>query len=244
MPEIVQHFARNTGGRDFVCGDIHGCFDLLRQALDTAAFDPERDRLFTVGDLIDRGPQSAQVLDWLAEPWLHSCLGNHEEMALEAAHDRMVMLNWILGNGGDWWLHLDADAQRDYLLAFAQLPLAMEVDTAQGRVGIVHADIPDGLGWPAFIDGLEAADTDMLETALWGRQRACGAVSTAVAGIDQVVCGHTIALDYKAHAVANVWLIDTGAFMSEEDGGCLTLLTLDGLFGDGGPVVTVPVEQH
>ena len=66
MPEILQHFARNTHGRDFVVGDIHGCFDLLQQALDEAAFNPDRDRLFSVGDLIDRGPQSPQVLLWLS----------------------------------------------------------------------------------------------------------------------------------------------------------------------------------
>jgi serine/threonine protein phosphatase 1 len=240
MPEILQHFARNTAGRDFVCGDIHGRFDLLRQALEAVDFEADRDRLFTVGDLIDRGPYSAEATDWLAKPWLHACLGNHEEMALEAVHTPLALLNWVAGNGGDWWLHEMPEAQQRHLAAFAQLPLAMEIETVRGRVGIVHADIPPGLDWPGFVAGLLRADSSVLETALWGRQRAAGGVSHGVAGIDQVVCGHSIAADHKVHHVGNVWLIDTGAFTAEKDGGCLSLLTLDSLFADGQPIAVPP----
>jgi hypothetical protein len=49
----------NTAGRDFVCGDIHGCFDELDAALAKLQFDPAVDRLISVGDLVDRGPRSA-----------------------------------------------------------------------------------------------------------------------------------------------------------------------------------------
>ena len=49
---IVKHRA-NTAGRDFVCGDLHGCFDTVEHALKQLDYDPLRDRLFSVGDLID-----------------------------------------------------------------------------------------------------------------------------------------------------------------------------------------------
>ena len=42
------------GGADFVVGDVHGCFRTLTRAMDALDFDPERDRLFAVGDLVNR----------------------------------------------------------------------------------------------------------------------------------------------------------------------------------------------
>ena len=54
MPRLAQ----NTVGRDIAVGDIHGCFTELQRGLDTIGFDPCTDRLFSVGDLVDRGPES------------------------------------------------------------------------------------------------------------------------------------------------------------------------------------------
>lgn len=72
----------NTAGRDFVVGDLHGHRSLLEQALDEAAFDPRCDRVLSVGDLIDRGPESLETLSLIEEPWFHAVLGNHELMLL------------------------------------------------------------------------------------------------------------------------------------------------------------------
>ena len=68
---LIRRFSPNRLGRDLAVGDIHGYFALLQQALDSIDFDPERDRLFSVGDLTDRGPECAKALDWLARPWFH-----------------------------------------------------------------------------------------------------------------------------------------------------------------------------
>jgi serine/threonine protein phosphatase 1 len=59
-------------------GDIHGHFQRLQQCLEAVGFDPAVDRLFSVGDLVDRGPHSEAALDWLAQPWFHAVQGNHE----------------------------------------------------------------------------------------------------------------------------------------------------------------------
>lgn len=67
------------------CGDVHGQYDLLLTALRQAGFNPELGhRLFACGDLIDVGPQSAQVIQLLQEPWFDSVEGNHERMMLQA----------------------------------------------------------------------------------------------------------------------------------------------------------------
>ena len=62
----LQRFELNTAGRDFGVGDIHGYFTKLQAALDAIGFNPAVDRLFSVGDLVDRGPESAEVDTWLA----------------------------------------------------------------------------------------------------------------------------------------------------------------------------------
>ena len=53
-------FVLNESGRDFVVGDVHGCFRTLEHALGALTFDPNLDRLFGVGDLVNRGPHSAE----------------------------------------------------------------------------------------------------------------------------------------------------------------------------------------
>jgi bis(5'-nucleosyl)-tetraphosphatase (symmetrical) len=64
----------------YVAGDIQGCYDQLRRVLDKAAFTPEADRLWCVGDLINRGPQSLKTLRFLKSlgDSVTTVLGNHD----------------------------------------------------------------------------------------------------------------------------------------------------------------------
>ena len=73
-----------TAGRDFVVGDVHGEFDTLEAMLASVGFLPGRDRLFALGDLIDRGPRSADALSWMESGRIElSVRGNHEQMLLD-----------------------------------------------------------------------------------------------------------------------------------------------------------------
>ena len=54
-----------TDGRDFVVGDVHGEFPTLEALLAQIGFAPERDRLFALGALVDRGPRSTDALAWM-----------------------------------------------------------------------------------------------------------------------------------------------------------------------------------
>lgn len=226
---MIEYFNINTAGRDFVVGDIHGCFDQLDATLKRHGFDPGRDRCFAVGDLVDRGANSLAVLDYLARPWFHACLGNHEDMLLHCSLANERERFWFEANGGEWWLALDAQHRQQIHTAFAKLPLVMEVATLHGRVGIVHADVPSNLSWPAFIKLLQQGDLDCRQEALWGRRRAKGRVRHGVPGIERVVCGHTVTPDRQIHVIENFWLIDTGAFLNEIDSQ-LTVLPLSNLF--------------
>ena len=210
----IARFHKNLIGRDFVVGDVHGMFGHLRKLLEGVNFDPRRDRLFSVGDLVDRGPSSAQALDWLHQSWFFACRGNHEQFALESGDPEQLEL-WIKYNGGGWWLDINDKDRLVYRKAFADMPLAIELETNSGVVGIVHADVHPRCSWREFTNLLEAGDDDALFYALWSRMRVSGEYTTPVSGdIDRVYCGHTPTKETVL--VGNVWFIDTGAVYSHD----------------------------
>jgi serine/threonine protein phosphatase 1 len=221
----VQYFTSNKVGRDFCVGDIHGMFNMLETLLGKANFDKQKDRLFSVGDLIDRGPSSLRAVEFLAQPWFHAIRGNHEDMLItcqEDPQDRTTANMWIR-NGGAWWLDTtEADRVAIYV-SIKPLPLAMEIETAHCRVGIVHADIPPSIEWEAFISQLEAQDLNAEQTALWSRTRAkLHKIAGDVPGIERIYCGHNI-VD-KPLKAGNVRYIDTGAYQPEV--GRLTMIEI------------------
>ena len=155
---VIVH-AANPAGRDFVAGDLHGHFDTLEHALGELRFDPDRDRLFSVGDLIDRGPRSADALQWLASGRILAVRGNHEQMLVHslALEDGRLLRSgygaqWF-DNGGSWWwgfFGVDKDRQAlwrdvnhhtrraEWLEAMHQVPYLRRVETTGGPVGIAH----------------------------------------------------------------------------------------------------------
>ncbi|MGB1581850.1 MAG: phosphoprotein phosphatase, partial [Nevskiales bacterium] len=73
------------------------------------------------------------------------------------------------------------------------LPLAIEVETATGKVGIVHADIPPEEDWDSFTMKLSMGHEHCTQTALWSRTRAkMYKIAGDVKGISRVYCGHNI----------------------------------------------------
>jgi serine/threonine protein phosphatase 1 len=223
MNGTVQRFHKNTAGRDYVVGDIHGCFSLLSRALHDAGFDLARDRLFSVGDLVDRGPDSWQALAWLRQPWFHAIRGNHEQMAIGVAAGKHDLANYAM-NGGSWFLLLDPDRQQEIASAFCALPVCIELETDAGLVGFVHADI-EGHDWPAFLKLLESSisntrRSDLMEAALWSRDRIRVSDQTPVDGLERLYVGHTPVKEPQI--LGNVHYIDTGAVF----GRMLTLICI------------------
>jgi len=226
----VHHHERNRDGRDFVVGDIHGHLQRLEGLLVHVDFDRTRDRLFAVGDLIDRGPDSAAALELVDAPWFFAVRGNHEQMMLDARADDApagAEALW-LSNGGAWSRHQGTRELAVHCQRAASLPLAMTITIESGVcIGLVHADI-EGPDWAAFVEHLD--ETSIQHSALWSRRTLSSlgrpgarrnASRARVTGIDVVFHGHTPLASPRA--VANRRWLDTGVFMAD---GALTLAEL------------------
>jgi serine/threonine protein phosphatase 1 len=84
--------------RYLAIGDIHGCFKALTTLAEFVPFYPH-DVVITLGDYVDRGPDSCAVLDWLVARKQSGNLvplrGNHEVMMLEAQTSREGLQRWM-----------------------------------------------------------------------------------------------------------------------------------------------------
>lgn len=217
----IRRFELNPDGRDFVVGDIHGHFSALEQAMDEVGFDPRRDRLFSVGDLVDRGPESRRAPEWLDYSWFHPVMGNHEDFVCH--FDELDPAIFLL-NGGEWFLRLEDAEKRRWAALFEQLPLAIEVETRKGRIGIVHADCPVR-HWDEL--STVVGNPDVREFLLYSRQRAGQGDTTPIGGVEAVVVGHTV-MGRDPVRLGNVIHADTGGWMP---GGRFSVLDLESLAG-------------
>jgi serine/threonine protein phosphatase 1 len=99
--------------RTYAIGDIHGCLNKLKALVARCRFDAKDEgaQFVFLGDLIDRGPDSRGVVEYLIDfqnsrPGDVTCLcGNHEDMALNAIDDPGEIAQWVVYNGGDKALH-------------------------------------------------------------------------------------------------------------------------------------------
>lgn len=228
MSSKVLRLPANVLGRDFIVGDIHGAYDLVIDAMRAVRFDRARDRILSVGDLVDRGVGSARCLGFLAQPYVHAVRGNHDHDLTTIDRRTAQVLADINFNGMAW---LEGVSEEQFLAiqeAFNRLPIVMEVESPRGLVGIVHGDVPAGMSWQDFTRSVEAGNSDVIEVALTGRERIrCGA-DQGVEGVGRVFVGHSVRWD-GPQRLGNVFAVDTGAVFREvfDDGrGALSMVNL------------------
>lgn len=226
------------GRRIYAVGDVHGRLDLFEELLDRIAIDnaasgPAAAEIVLLGDYIDRGPHSAQLLDRIAEgppdgfDWV-TLRGNHEQAfldVLEQREDSPRRLAIWLANGG-------REALRSYGLA-SIIAYSDDFDAILAALRMVvpqrHYDVLNGLrlqhraGDYFFVHAGVRPDVGLDEQAeadlLWIREPFLGSRQDHGAII---VHGHSISAEVED--CGNRIGIDTGAYAT----GRLTALVLEG----------------
>lgn len=219
MTDILKKHPLNSQGRDFVIGDLHGCYEDFIRLLGELDFDTRCDRMFSVGDLVDRGPKNMECLRLIKEPWFHSVRGNHEDLMICAVLDNNQPDLWHL-NGGDWSYkdNIDPDEVTELCKLASKLPLAITVDMPFGRIGICHAEAPKD--WSSI-------DNDMGRDAkykmIWDRTKIQHKDTWTSENIDYTIHGHTPVT--MPVAFGNSIYIDTGVVFKGRilDGGLTCL---------------------
>jgi len=226
-----------TGMRLYAIGDVHGCDDLLVEvhakiATDLTTQPCEAHRIIHIGDYIDRGPDSAAIIERLSRMSATDervlCLrGNHEQMLLDFLADPVANGTIWLNNAGDTTLEsygIDAgqwrDNSRHMIKIAAQFAAALPVDhrdflndldyTARfGDFFFCHAGVRPGVPFEAQ----DPFDLIWIREEFLASDIDFGAI---------VVHGHTP--QPEPDVQPNRINIDTGAVL----GGRLTCLVLEG----------------
>lgn len=223
------------GARAYAIGDIHGRLDLLRKLMHTIEADSrvhpcEREFIVFLGDLIDRGPDSRGVLEYL----LHTraflpnpvfLMGNHEEMLLRVLlRDNDKIWDWLTYGGYEFAQSYGVEVGRLPTLeageAAAMIRLAMPAEHRAfiegfadsfrfGDYLFVHAGIRPGV----------PLEEQAIHDLRWIRE---GFLESTVDHSFVVVHGHTISEAPDVHP--NRIGIDTGAYRS----GVLTAIRIEG----------------
>ncbi|CUX81964.1 MAG: serine/threonine protein phosphatase PphA [Roseibaca calidilacus] len=217
-------------GPVYAVGDAHGCLSLYRQLeaqiLRDAAALPGTPTVVLLGDIVDKGPDTAALLDFLLRPapppLRRLCLrGNHESMMLAYLEKPAKNAQW-LGFGGvetllSYGLALDADALQQ--MPERKLRQILTAHIPDTHLGFLHRTLP-GLQVGQYLLAHAGADANAPLTAqpwgalLWGR-------AGLVAPDDlTLVYGHYVTAqpEFGPRAIG----IDTGAYAT----GRLTCLRL------------------
>lgn len=179
----VKYFEHNTQGIDYVVGDLHGCYLELMSLLKHVNFDYKTDRLFSVGDLVDRGEFSLDCAKLVNKPWFHAVQGNHEKLMYESIivdNNKPDQFGLWLSNGGQWFYSAMDSEGKEELTRVAQslkeLPLIIVIGKdSDNRVNIVHAELYTNehseFITDEHIDNYEVYfDEFEINNAVWGRR--------------------------------------------------------------------------
>lgn len=159
---IAKKLPSNINGNDYVIGDIHGMVHQVDLLLKEVKFNESVDRLFLVGDLADRGPNSIDSLSLLLRPYVHAVMGNHEELLLCTVWGYLTKEiipyyfecepSDLYYNGGDWFFQGKMtyagfedlikynELFYDILIAASKLPLVLSVGEGSDRFNITHSE--------------------------------------------------------------------------------------------------------
>ncbi|MFV3413259.1 symmetrical bis(5'-nucleosyl)-tetraphosphatase [Pseudomonas nitroreducens] len=153
----------------YAVGDLQGCLEPLKCLLEQVKFDPAQDKLWLVGDLVNRGPASLETLRFLyaMRDSLVCVLGNHDLHLIAVAYnaERLKKNDTLreIVEAPDCpqlieWLRrmplIHHDSQRDITLVHAGIPPQWTIEKALLRAAEVEKALRDDTQLPMFLDGM------------------------------------------------------------------------------------------
>jgi serine/threonine protein phosphatase 1 len=192
--------------RRIVIGDVHGHYDALIALLDAIAPN-KNEQIYFLGDLIDRGPKSADVVDFVFRNKYRCILGNHEQMLLDVLGNRHIsgemFQAWLYGGGYATLVSYNHKIPQEHIDWLKKLPKYLDL----GDVWLVHAGVDPTLP-------LEEQTT---EEFCWIRDD-FHRISEPYFKNKRIIAGHTITFTFPGITPGYLvsgsgWLdIDTGAY--------------------------------
>ena len=232
--------------RKLIIGDIHGMYDKMLEALECASYDPEKDELYSVGDLCDRGSNPVEVIDYIYSlPNCHLILGNHDLFLLEYLSGNISDDSykvWTRYNGGVPTVEKIEKQPEAWKRKVCNRLLHTPFATMAGDYIVVHGGISDiAQDWPiaSYVD-ITPEETcvgtlgyeDYAMELTWERDSIKAALRDkehSPCNIDnRVFVGHTVLKSFKPFITDDRKFIDidTGSYLDE---GAVTVMDMDSL---------------
>ena len=130
--------------RLFAIGDIHGCFDSLKELIETEILLQKNDTLVLLGDYIDRGDKSKEVVDFVIELMeegydIVPLMGNHEVMLLDAYENEKSISIWIQNGGAETLKSFEISSLKTIELKYIEFFKKLKYYYSSGDFLFVHA---------------------------------------------------------------------------------------------------------
>ncbi|HAE86478.1 TPA: hypothetical protein DCG86_00475 [Candidatus Marinimicrobia bacterium] len=188
--------------RHLILGDIHGQYDALIRVLKKADYDPNGDCLYCVGDLTDRGPDSAKVLDFCIKHKVLSVRGNHDMWFLDYITRGHAPKIWLSQGGyetlSSW--HQESLSREEVLDYYQNMPYYRELHLGGLSIAVFHGGITPEVP-------MKDQDTEVLtwDRYFWVFEQA------PKLPYDRYFLGHTALRGSAEKNKYNVINLDTGA---------------------------------
>lgn len=202
--------------RTLAIGDIHGCHAALTTLLDQVAPCPD-DRIIFLGDYIDRGPASREVVELLLKLGgkFNSVFlrGNHEVMILDAYYDALKTSLWQSYGGLETLISYGAEYNRNWVSTIPDSHWLFFKRTSRYLETENHI----------FVHACLDAELDMTEQPDWLLYwESCDRLKPHKSG-KRIVCGHSPQRSGQILDLGSALCIDTGAV----NGGWLTCMDVN-----------------
>jgi serine/threonine protein phosphatase 1 len=141
------------GKRLFAIGDIHGCYEPLRELIEHKIEIKKTDKLILLGDYIDRGNQSREVIDYIVELKkkdfdIVALIGNHESMLLDALDNDIFLPEWIQNGGSETMMSFGINSLKQLEQVYIDFFKGLQFYYFLNNFLFVHAGFNDKISNP------------------------------------------------------------------------------------------------